>query len=85
MVNQGIIRLLQNTCRVSGMTVVKGDRFDTMASCASYIKLKCGVMSYNHSLSVSFTSALEHSGVQERFFAILERDGIPVKKVSNTP
>jgi hypothetical protein len=61
----------------------KIERFESIANCASYIKLKCGVISYRDTLSVGFTSALEHSAVQERFFTLLEGEGIPVRKESN--
>jgi NRPS condensation-like uncharacterized protein len=56
----------------------KVERFDTMADRVGNIKVICGAMSYNNKVTVNFTRTISHPYVEDCFFEMLERQGIPV-------
>ena len=58
-------------------------RFETMGSNTRRSNIKCGIISYEDNLAVAFSSTLVHTGVQDRFFATLAGDGIPVVRENN--
>ena len=59
------------------------ERFETMGSNFRYIKLECGVISFNGVMSITFSSAMNLCHVQDRFFDLLSQNGIPIKIESN--
>ena len=75
------------TCNLTNMGVVdlpqgmqgKIERFDTMANLSRYIKLTCGIISCNENLSVAFINSAGSPDIQEKFFSILVKEGIPVE------
>jgi hypothetical protein len=57
----------------------KVERFDTMANLSRYIKLTCGIISCNDILSVAFINLPDSLDIQQKFFSMLIKEGIPVK------
>jgi NRPS condensation-like uncharacterized protein len=80
------------TCNLTNMGVVdfpkniqgKIDRLDTMANLSRYIKLTCGIISCNGNLSVAFINLPDSQDIQEKFFSILIKEGIPVELEQDT-
>jgi hypothetical protein len=76
------------TCNLTNMGVVdlpeniqgKIERLDTMANLSRYIKLTCGIISCNGNLSVAFINSPDSLDIQEKFFSILGKEGIPVER-----
>jgi NRPS condensation-like uncharacterized protein len=75
------------TCNLTNMGIVdlplnmreKVERFDTLANLSRYIKLTCGIISCNDILSVAFINLPDSLDIQQKFFSMLIKEGIPVK------
>ncbi len=57
----------------------KVERFDTIGGNLHCYPIECGVISYRDILSVSFSRAIDRPFVENRFFEILEADGVSVQ------
>lgn len=57
----------------------KVERFDTIGGNLHCYPIECGVISYRDILSVSFSRAIDRPFVENRFFEILEADGVAVQ------
>lgn len=57
----------------------KIERFSTMSVNLRHNKYECGVLSFNHILTVSFTRAIDDSFIEEHFFETLRQAGITVE------
>lgn len=57
----------------------KIERFYTMSVNLRHNKYECGVASFNHIMTVSFTRAIEGSFIEEHFFETLRQAGIAVE------
>ena len=61
------------------------EKFQMMIGVSGRQPFKCGVCAYGDILTISFTSVLWDSRIQDRFFERLRQDGIEVETESNGP
>jgi NRPS condensation-like uncharacterized protein len=52
------------------------ERIDTLANGSGSVKLKCGAITCNGVLSVTFTNGLGHARIEQRFCELLAEEGI---------
>lgn len=59
------------------------ERFHIMIGVSNRQPVKCAVCSYDKEVVVTFTSVFQDTRLQDRFFAFLQSEGVPVEKESN--
>lgn len=59
------------------------ERFEILVSTSSIKPIKAGVISYNGTMSFTFTSAILNTDIQQYFFSFLSGKGVEVEIISN--